>query len=172
MKARTYPETTRASGEIRIPPTNKVDGTSFKRSFGISSNVKIFSFPLAGFFLLASTLCCCLSPASHSEAASLSGHPSRPAAEHCHTPTSREGDEAPHADCNCGHERRVAVSSQFNPDLPANAVSHGYILKDLPILFSRVYPPPANLTLDQTHSPPFLIHKSTPLFIKNSVLRV
>lgn len=136
------------------------------------NKIKIFSFPLAGFFLFASTLCCCLPSTSHADEAKISGHTSHRAEEHCHTPTSQETDDSHHADCDCGHERLLAVSSQFSPELQNLVISQWHILKDIPVFLSSIYYPQTNTAVYQTHSPPSLLAQSTPLFIKNSILRI
>lgn len=138
----------------------------------MKANIKLFAFPLSGFFLLASILCCCLPSTSHAEAAKISSQPSHHADEHCHTPASQGTDESHHADCDCGHKRLLAVNSQVSLDLQSFPLSQWHILKDIPIFLFRIYQSQTNTALYQTHSPPSLLAQSTPLFIKNSILRI
>jgi len=132
---------------------------------------KILAVPLTFLFLLASTLCCCLPLSSHAEAATVSNHSTNHTEKNCHSSTASETDQSSHADCHCGHDQLIAVSSQLNLDLPVNLLSQWQVLKDV-LVFSSYQNLQLSLALYPIHSPPGLLSQSIPLFIKNSVLRI
>jgi len=138
----------------------------------MKAKLKIFIFPLAIFFLIASTLCCCLPLSSHAEASDTSNYSSHQSEKRCHTSDSKETQQSNHADCSCGHEQLLAVNSSLNLDLGAGVLSQWSKFQDVQIFLSTAYNPQTNLSQRQIHSPPFLISRTTPLFIKNSILRI